>query len=121
MKYAVSIAGVIIIFIACRKKENNEPETVACPVINSYAVPALIVDSFSMRYPLDNVITWFRKDSIGYCAYFVDTTGKQILAQFGNDGGFVLQEIDLNHDGNFEDSTGQPIKGAEGCECMIPE
>ena len=43
-----------------------------------------------------------------------------MLAEFNNDGSFVMQEMDTNQNGNYEDSTEQ-TKGSTGCECEIPE
>lgn len=121
MKYTVLTAAAIILFIACKKKETTEPEAAACPAISSSVVPAVVIDSFKSRYPSDSVLTWFRKDSIGYCAYFIMPVAQQTLAEFSNDGSFVQEEIDINHDGNFEDSTGESPKNTTGCECVIPE
>lgn len=120
-KILLITALFILLFISCSKKENNEPDTSPCPAISADAVPSVVTAAFQNIYPSDTVITWFRKDSIGYCAWFIQPPSANKLSEFSNSGAFIQEEIDLNQDGNFEDSTGQSIKGTAGCECQVPE
>ncbi len=103
------------------KKDGNENEN-HFPVIAATAVPQSVKDSFAVRYPSMTVNTWFQKDSIGYCAYFIQPTNQKKLAEFSKTGSFIKEEIDIDHDGNFEDSTGNSNPKVPGvCECEIPE
>src|SRR6478609_30481 len=120
MNRYVTVEALIIILIACTQKETSEPGSTPCPTISQALVPAIVQTAFSTKYPADTVITWFRKDSIGYCAYFIKQPAQKTLAEFSNDGSFVMQEIDTNQNVNYEDSAGQ-TKGSSGCECDIPE
>jgi hypothetical protein len=113
-----------LFFASCSKdgkKDNNENEN-PCPIIAATAVPQVVKDSFSIRYPLMTVDTWFKKDSIRFCAYFIQLGNQKKLAEFAKNGAFIMEEIDLNGDGNFEDSTGHSDpKFSSICECEIPE
>lgn len=120
-KILLTTAIFVAAFFSCSKKESNEPDTVICPTISKDAVPVVVTMAFQNKYPSDSVITWFSKDSIGYCAYFIQAPSMQKLAEFSNTGTFIQEEIDLNNDGNFEDSTGISPKGSTGCECEILE
>jgi hypothetical protein len=121
MKWLVLIIAGITLLIACAKNESKEENKNPCPVIDKNSVPALVKAGFRNKYPSDTVITWFRKDTIGYCAYFIQTPLIKKLAEFNNTGSFILEESDTNQDGNFGDSTGHTGETAEGCECEIPE
>ncbi|MBI3720465.1 MAG: hypothetical protein HY252_17945 [Sphingobacteriales bacterium] len=108
-------------FSSCSKEGKKENEN-HCPVIAATAVPQPVKDSFALRYPALTVTTWFQKDSIGYCAYFIQPVNQKKLAEFTKTGSFIMEEIDLDHDGNFEDSTGHSDPKLSGvCECEIPE
>ena len=124
MKTALLVFSVMGLLLACNKegkKEGNESDD-HCPAITAIAVPQVVKDSFAVRYPSMTVNTWFRKDSIGYCAYFIQPVNQKKLAEFTNTGVFTLEEIDIDHDGNFEDSTGHSGPKEPGvCECEIPE
>ena|ERR1700730_5316972 len=113
----------VTLMVACSKegnKEGNETEN-HCPIISASAVPAQVVTAFQTKYPGDSVITWFKKDSVGFCAYFIHPVNLKKLAEFTPTGTFVSEELDIDHDGNFEDSTGNSgPKGTTGCECEIP-
>ncbi len=119
----IAIAGMVF-FVACSKegkKDGNETEN-HCPVIAATAVPQAVKDSFTVRYPSLTVDTWFQKDSIGFCAYFIQLVNQKKLAEFTKTGSFIMEEIDLDHDGNFEDSTVHYNPKVPGvCECEIPE
>lgn len=113
-----------LIFANCSKKESKESNETEkhCPPIAATAVPKAVKDSFAIRYPSMTVITWFQKDSLGFCAYFIQPVNQKKLAEFTRSGSFIAEEIDINHDGNFEDSTGHAgIKNPDVCECEIPE
>lgn len=124
MKTILFVAGFIGLLAACNKegkKESNETEN-PCPTIAASAVPQIVKDSFAVRYPSMTVNTWFQKDSIGYCAYFIQPVNQKKLAEFSKTGAFISEEIDIDHDGNFEDSTGHSDHKVPGvCECEIPE
>lgn len=120
MKPTIVIAAIVL-FSSCAKKETTETKEKACPTIDKTLVPVVIKNSFQNKYPADSVITWFRKDSIGYCAFFIQTPSIKKLAEFDNTGLFLKEEADNNQQGNHEDSTQvNGVKGA-GCECEIPE
>lgn len=118
---AISVMGLLVACNKEGKKEGNESDN-HCPNIAETAVPQIVKDSFAVRYPSMTVNTWFRKDSIGYCAYFIQPVNQKKLTEFTNTGVFIQEEIDIDHDGNFEDSTTHSgPKGPGGCECEIPE
>lgn len=122
--FILAIITGSVIFTSCSKdgkKEGKENEN-HCPVIAATAVPQVVKDSFAVHYPSLTVDTWFQKDSIGYCAYFIQPVNQKKLAEFTKTGSFIKEEIDLDHDGNFEDSTGHSDPKVPGvCECELPE
>jgi hypothetical protein len=124
MKKLLFAVSIVALVVACSKENNkdgNETEN-PCPVISASVVPAVVISGFQTKYPGDSVITWFRKDSIDYCAYFIHPVNQRILSEFTPAGVFVSEELDTNQDGNFEDSTGTSgPKGPTVCECEIPE
>ena len=108
-------------FSSCSKEGKSENEN-HCPGVDASAVPQIVKDSFAVRYPSMMVNTWFQKDSIGYCAYFIQPVNQKKLAEFTIVGVFVSEEIDIDNDGNFEDSTGISNPKIPGtCECEIPK
>jgi hypothetical protein len=107
---------VSVIFFACKKEGKDKIENL-CPVVAATAVPQAVKDSFAVMYPAVNVITWFNKDSVAYCAYFITTANVETLAQFANNGSFTKEEIETHHDGEHEDSTGTGGKVGGSCEC----
>lgn len=123
----ILLAVVLILsipFTSCSKegkKDGNENEK-HCPVIAASTVPQAVKDSFAVHYPSMTVNTWFQRDSVGYCAYFIQPVNQKKLAEFSVSGLFIAEEIDIDHDGNFEDSTGNSNPKVPGvCECEIPE
>ncbi len=124
----LSFFGVVIavcsmvFFQSCSKEGKHDENENHCPIIAATAVPQIVKDSFAVRYPSLSVDTWFVKDSIGYCAYFIQPVSQHKLAEFTKTGSFIKEEIDLDHDGKFEDSTGlSKTKNPSSCECEIPE
>jgi hypothetical protein len=108
-------------FSSCSKEGKYEDDN-HCPVVAESAVPQIVKNSFAVRYPFMTVNTWFQKDSIGYCAYFIQPVNQKKLAEFTRDGLFISEKIDIDHDGNFEDSTGTSNPKIPGsCECEIPK
>jgi hypothetical protein len=107
-----------ILLIACEKdrKEKNEN---TCPVVAASLVPQVVKDSFAVRYPATNVITWFNKDSEAFCAYFTTTSNIEKLVQFANNGSFIKEEIAIHQEGEQQDTTGTGVKVRVGCECEI--
>lgn len=109
---------VIVFLISCEKgsKENTEKK---CPVVAANLVPQMVKDSFVQRYPVDSVRTWFNKDNVGYCAYFV-SFGIEKLARFSNNGNFIKEENESNENNEHEDSTVVSNgKLNSGCECEV--
>ena len=111
--------GVIIaavIFISCSKEGNKNDENL-CRVVAASLVPQVVKDSFAVRYPSTTVTTWFNKDSVAYCAFFT-ISGVNKLAQFANNGSFIKEEIEIEQDGDHQDTTGTGGK-TTGCVCEI--
>ena len=106
-----------ISFSSC-KKESKEAENL-CPVVAASAVPQVVKDSFAVRYPATIVTTWFNKDSVAYCAFFI-ISGVEKLAQFANNGTFIKEEIETHPEGEHQDNTGTGGKTTTGCECETP-
>lgn len=105
------------IFVACEKKEKDKAENI-CPTVAASDIPQAVKDSFAMRYPATTVTTWFNKDSVAFCAYFITAANEEKLAQFANSGSFIKEEIETHQDGQHEDSTATGGK-VNGCECEV--
>jgi len=118
MKKIFLIVSVTVIFFACEKEGERNAENL-CPIIAANAVPQEVKDSFTVRYPETNVITWFNKDSVAFCAYFIASPHQEKLVQFANNGSFIKEEIEIHQDGQHEDSSGIGAKVNGGCECEI--
>lgn len=115
----ITAVSVAVIFFACNK-EGKEKSEKLCPVVAASAVPQVVKDSFAVRYPATNVITWFNKDSVAFSAYFKTSANIEKLAEFANNGSFIKEEIETNQNGQHEDSTGTVGKlPGGGCECEI--
>lgn len=125
MKKIAVIVVALISFASCLKKETKETKEAKenpCPAIDKSLVPQTVKAGFQNKYPSDSVITWFRKDSIGYCAYFLQSSSIKKLAEFDNAGLFLSEETDNHQQENHEDSSDvNNPKGDSGCECEIPE
>jgi hypothetical protein len=125
MKTFLIAMSVVASVVACSKEGKNGDHESGnhCPIVSPSTVPAVVVSGFKTKYPADSVIMWFKKDSVGYCAYFIQPVNQRKLAEFTPAGIFVSEELDIDHDGNFEDSTGNsgPKGSPEVCECEIPE
>ncbi len=124
MKKILFTLLVVSILASCSKegKKDSEEKENHCPVISASAVPVEVLSAFQTTYPKETVVTWFQKDAIGYCAYFIKQGNQRKLAEFTTTGIFVSEKADIDYDGNFEDSTG--IAGSKTttvCECAIPE
>lgn len=106
-----------VVFVSC-KKEKGETKEKNCPVVAASLVPQVVKDSFMHRYSIDSVRTWFNKDSVAFCAFFVSSGGIEKLAQFSNDGNFIKEEIEANENNEHEDSTvaGKPTTS---CKCEV--
>jgi hypothetical protein len=117
MKNLLIISIIVIAFFSACNKEKKETKEKPCPVVATNLVPQTVKDSFVHRYPTDSVRTWFNKDSIGYCAFFV-SSGIEKLAQFNNSGNFIKEEMESNENKDHEDSTSAD-KTPAGCECEI--
>ena len=120
MKKIIAIAGLAALICSCTKDEKKETDMPKCPVISKEAVPLSVKQAFATKYPADSVITWFDKSGSGYCAYFIQPVTVKKLAEFSTTGLFIREETDLDHDGNFEDSTSIGTgKTPAVCECDI--
>jgi len=122
MKFIVCTSVLSLLLFACKKNEKAEAKENPCPTIAASLVPQIVQTAFTTRYSPDAVITWFRKDSVGYCAYFKQGGTVKKLAEFNNAGIFQMEETDNANNHNDNDSTGTAGHGASsGCECEIPE
>lgn len=119
MKVVAVITLIALGFLfSCNKNEKDGSDNGSenlCPVVPASAVPQVVKNSFALRYPSDSVRTWFNKDSVAFCAYFI-SSAVQKMAQFANNGTFIKEEIETDQQGQHEDSTG--VKDT-GCECEI--
>jgi hypothetical protein len=122
--FVATVVVACILFVSCTKEGEEDDDEIEnhCPVIAASAVPQIVKDAFVVRYPSRTVITWYQKDGIGYCAYFIEPVKQKKLAEFTTTGSFVKEEIDLEQDGNFQDPTGLSNSKVPGeCECEIPD
>lgn len=113
MKKLLTFFIIAVSFLtACEKEKEQE---LPCPVIDTKLIPAAVTSSYNVKYPNQNVITWFNKDNKGYCAYLLNN-GVKTLALFSNDGSFIKEELtDKNHEGG----KGENDDADEGCDCEI--
>ena len=116
--FAMIVAGTIL-FFSCNKEGKDKAETL-CPVVAANLVPQVVKDSFAVRYPGTTVTTWFNKDNVAFCAFFTISNVEK-LAEFANNGTFIKEDIEMDHDGEQEDSTGTGGKPITGCECETHE
>lgn len=122
MKAIICVTVFSLLLFACKKNEKAEVKENPCPTVAASLVPQIVQTAFTNRYAPDAAITWFRKDSLGYCAYFKQGGTVKKLAEFDNAGTFLREEADNNNDHNDDDSTGTAGHGTSaGCECEIPE
>jgi hypothetical protein len=114
-----AISASLILF-SCEKEDRDKAENL-CPVILASAVPQIVKDSFSVRYPTITVITWFDKDSIDFCAYFKTINNAEILAEFASNGSFIKEKTETDNDHETEDSmiVNGVKSGKISCECEI--
>ena len=110
-----AVSATLLLF-AC-KKDGKEKAENHCPVVAASLVPQVVKDSFAVRYPATTVTTWFNKDSVAFCAYFITPANVEKLAQFANNGSFIKEEIETHQEGQHVDSTGTGGKVSSGCEC----
>lgn len=116
----VALVSTVTAFVACNKEGMEKSENM-CPVVAASAVPQMVKDSFTVRYPGITVATWFNKDSVAYCAYFVAATSDK-LVHFSNSGSFIKEELEVHQEGQHEDTTGTASGGKTpetGCICEI--
>ena len=116
--FLLAVISALVIFFSC-KKEGKEKAENLCPVVAASAVPQVVKDSFAVRYPATNVITWFNKDSVAFCAHFITTANIEKLVELAKNGSFIKEEIETHQDGQHEDSTGTAGKVNGGCECDV--
>ena len=126
MKTYLVIAGVLVagmlaasfsINLEGSKKNTLNASHGACPVVKQDAVPPVVLSAFQNKYPSDTVITWFIKDKTSYCAYFETKDFVDMRAQFSNAGAFIMEETDINDNGNFKDANGERPLDSTGCIC----
>lgn len=124
MKKSILAILLFTSLLSCIKESKKDSSEIVnhCPVIALSSVPAAVLLSFQVNYPKETVISWFQKDSIGYSAYFNHLGNIRKLAEFTNSGELLTEKIDLDYDGNFEDTTvNMSAKKTTVCECSIPE
>lgn len=114
--FLVVVISATTLFFAC-KKEGQEKVENHCPVVSESYVPQIVKDSFAVRYPATTVKTWFNKDSVAFCAYFITSTKLEKLVHFDNIGNFIKEEIESHQEGQYQDSTGTGVKWSGGCKC----
>lgn len=103
------------------KKAEDEP-SLHCPVISALSVPTEVLAAFQTLYPKQSALIWFKIDTAGYAAFFINSGNQRKLAQFSATGTFISEKMDVDYDGNFEDSTGLAAsKTAAICDCVLPE
>lgn len=122
MKKVLILMAVIatVLIIACQKEGIEQSENY-CPVMADGLIPQAVKDSFTVRYPVAMVITWFNKDSIALCAYFTTSYGTQMLAEFTNTGSFLKEEVGIPQtEGQNLDST-KVGNNVSVCKCGIPK
>lgn len=109
--------------ISCNKEKDKENHERHCPIVVESAVPQIVKDSFAVKYSGISVITWFQKDSIGYCAYFIVPVNQSKMATFTSTGIFISEEYDMEHEGEHEDSLSHttPKDSTGTCICEIPD
>ena len=104
----------VALFAAC--KEKPDP---TCPTVDAELVPAIVKDSFAVRYPGVTVQTWYKVDAIGFCAKF-PLPPNTVFAHFSSDGAFQEEEIkDPNGkevDGDNKEQENQNEDNT--CECQ---
>ena len=118
MKQLAFIALNVILFTSCQKLKNVNPfdkekKETPCVVVSSEAIPQAVKSAFSVKYAGQTVTTWFNKDGNGFCAEFTQN-GVKTLAQFSNDGTFVIEETDNQQDKEHNDKNADT-----GCSCEI--
>ena len=119
MKKLIFVVFIILgVFFSCKKEEKELKNL--CPIVMASDVPNAVKESFLKIYPSTTVSTWFYKDSSSYCALFSVGTIKK-LAQFDIKGDFIRESVELDQEGEHQDSTGIGSKTSEGCECEIPD
>ncbi len=114
MKKLLAFLIIALSFLtACEKEKEKE---LPCPVVDAKLIPATVASSFSVKYPNQAVIKWFKKDDKGYAAYLLNN-GVKTLALFSTDGSFVNEEVKGKHQegGNDEEDDDHD----EGCDCNI--
>jgi hypothetical protein len=124
MKKILFAFMTLTFWTSCVKEGKKAEDETAnhCPVISVLSVPAEVLAAFQTVYPKQTVLIWFKKDTAGYAAFFVNGGDQRKLAEFTPAGTFISEKIDVDYDGNFEDSTGLPASKASAiCECVVPE
>lgn len=102
------------------KKSEDEPSN-QCPTINALSVPTEVLTAFQMVYPKQTVLIWFKNAPTGYAAFFINGGNQRKLAEFTGAGIFISEKIDIDYDGNFEDSSQASVsKTSIQCECVVP-
>ncbi|MCW3070324.1 MAG: hypothetical protein JWO44_214 [Bacteroidetes bacterium] len=115
MKKLLVIATALVTLISCEKGdlfEKNKKDK-PCAVVSPETIPSAVASSFQNKYAGAAVEKWFNKDNAGYVTLFT-WNGKKTLSEFSNDGAFLKEETEADHqDGNDDNDS--------GCECEIDE
>ena len=105
------ILSISVLFLASCEKLGLEKKDKPCPVLAATAVPDAVIKAFQAKHPGITAKTWFNKDNKGCTALF-DSSGKDGLDFFDNNGVFQKEEIDGdNQTGSHDDGDD------DGCEC----
>ena len=114
MKKLLTLLIISLSFLTACEKEKEKEKELPCPVIDAKLIPAAVISSFSVKYPNQDVITWFNKDNKGYGAYLLNN-GIKTLALFSNDGSFIKEEVKGKHNEGGKDENDDE----EGCDCDV--
>lgn len=87
-----------IIMSSCAKEHKSDKEEKHCPSIATSTVPKIVKDSFALKYLAMSAITWYQKDSIGHCAYFIRPVTQKVLAEFNPAGHFISEDHSSDHE-----------------------
>lgn len=100
MKKVILIFSAAIL-VSCQKadmegNESGDMETMnTCAVVSNDAVPNVVQDAFTAKYPQNKAEKWYNKDNNGFSALFTQN-GSKTVAQFDNDGTFRTEIVPVS-------------------------
>ena len=118
-KLLFAMVTVLALFAACKENDHQEP---ICPTVDAELVPSIVKDSLAAHYPDVVVETWFKVDTLGFCAKFPQAPNT-VFAHFGTDGTFLEVEVhdangkEVDADNQQEEHHGDNKDGEDTCEC----